>query len=234
MLEEVCQAQLDAFKARYAGWSVLFAPMTTNEGGTKCGGTPKGQILASRRPMTEAIRKDLGDPDGPKNFTLLCGEITMPDTARKVLACATHLRAYNDPAAEAARDRQAWRIAETLDDNVKAGQPVVVAGDFNAGPGKKPLDHIYRLTRSGNDTGGLFLEGDQTDGSRAEYAKREDVRCAPGACRSGEGTMTNNNAKLDYVFFSHNRVAGGEVGAELDGSGGSGHKLYRAWARLDF
>ena len=46
--------------------------------------------------------------------------------------------------------------------------------------------------------------------------------------------MTNNAAKLDHVFFSHTRVSG-RLGAEVEveGSGGSGHKLYRAWAKLD-
>jgi endonuclease/exonuclease/phosphatase family metal-dependent hydrolase len=235
MLEEVCQAQVDAFKARYARWSVLFAPMTTNVGGDKCGGTPKGQLLASPRAMTEEIRKDLGDPDGVKSFTLLCGEVPMPDTQRKVLACVTHLRATgaDRSIAEAARKRQAWRIADTLDPRVNNGQAVVLAGDFNSGPDKDSLDYLYRLTSSGNPTGGKFDEADQTDADRESYARRDDVRCAAEACRTGEGTMSTNNAKLDYVFFSHNRVAGGQLGAEVAGSGGSGHKVYQAWAKLD-
>lgn len=235
MLEEVCQAQVDAFKARYAGWSVLFAPMTTNEGAEKCGGTPKGQLLASPRAMTEEIRKDLGDPDGVKYFTLLCGEVPVPDTQRKVLACVTHLHATgNQPAiAEAARKRQAWRIADTLGPRADGGQAVVLAGDFNAGPGREPLDHLYRLTTSGKVTGGKFDEADQTDANGEKYAQRDEVRCAANACRTGEGTMANNNAKLDYVFFSHNRVADGQLGAEVDSNGGSGHNVYRAWAKLD-
>ena len=234
MLEEVCYAQYQAFLQAFPGWSVLFAPMTENIGGEKCGGTPKGQLLASPRAMTEAIRQDLGDPDGAKYFTLLCGEVPIPNTARKVLACVTHLRAQgNDPAAaEAARDRQVWRIANTLNPRANSGQAVVIAGDFNASPGKKALDHLYRLTRSGNYNGGKFDEADQSNPNRERYASREDVRCAADACRSGEGTMTNNAAKLDHVFFSHNRISG-RMGAEIEGSGGSGHKLYRAWAKLE-
>ena len=234
MLQEVCYAQYQAFLQTFPGWSVLFAPMTENLGGDKCGGTPKGQLLASPRAMTEAIRQDLGDPDGSKYFTLLCGEVPIPNTARKVLSCVTHLRAQGNDAAvaEAARDRQVWRIANTLKPRVNGGQAVVVAGDFNASPGKKALDHLYRLTRFGNYNGGKFDEADQSNPDRERYAGREDVRCAADACRSGEGTMTNNAAKLDHVFFSHNR-ASGNLGAAIESSGGSGHKLYRAWAKLD-
>lgn len=235
MLEEVCQAQVDAFKARYVGWSVLFAPMTTNEGADKCGGTPKGQLLASPRAMTEEIRQDLGDPDGVKHFTLLCGEVPVPDTQRKVLACVTHLHATGDQPeiAEAARKRQAWRIAATLDPRANGGQAVVLAGDFNAGPGREPLDNLYRLTTAGDFTGGKFDEADQTDVNGEKNALRDEVRCAASACRTGEGTMADNYAKLDYVFFSHDRVVDGQLGAEVDGNGGSGHKVYRAWAKLD-
>ncbi len=235
MLEEVCQAQVDAFKAKYTGWSVLFAPMTTNVGAEKCGGTPKGQLLASPRAMTEAIRKDLGDPDGVKSFTLLCGDVPVPGTQRKVLACVTHLHATgsNFDVAEAARQRQAWRIADTLDPRINDGRAVVLAGDFNAGPGRAPMNNLYRLTTSGKVTGGKFDEADQTDPNREEYARREDVTCAAGSCRSGEGTLVDGKAKLDYVFFSHNRVADGQLGATVANTGGSGHRVYQAWAKLD-
>jgi endonuclease/exonuclease/phosphatase family metal-dependent hydrolase len=229
MLEEVCFAQYEAFKQKFPSWSVLFAPMTTNEGGEKCGGTPKGQLLASPRKMTEAIRQDLGDPDGPKVFTLLCGEVPIPGTARKVLSCVTHLRAHD---ADAERKRQVWRIVSAVDERLRRKQPIVIAGDFNAGPGRDTLDRLYRLTRSGKPNGGAFDEADQENPNRERYAARDEVRCAATACRTGQGTMTMNGAKLDYVFFSHDRVRG-QLGAAVDSSGGSGHKLYRAWAKLE-
>lgn len=233
MLEEVCAAQYEAFKQRFPTWSVLFAPMTMNEGWPKCGGTPKGQLLASPRAMVEEIRQDLGEPDGNKQFTLLCGAIPMPNTARKVLACVTHLRAGDGDNAAIARARklQAYRISTTLTPRANGGQAVVLGGDLNAGPGRDTLDRIYRLTRSGNYNGGVFDEADQADGNRDKYARRDDVRCADDACRTGEGTMTSNSSKLDYVFFSNNRVSG-KLNAEVEGNGGSGHKLYHAWTWL--
>lgn len=234
MLEEVCYSQYESFKARYPTWNVLFAQMRASHPGC-ANGEAKGQVLASRRAMVEELREDLGDvdPSGDKHFTLLCGAVPMPKTARKVLACVTHLRAQgSDPAAaEAARGRQAQRIHALLKDRIRGGQAVVVAGDFNAGPHRDTLDALYRLTRGGNFGGGLFDEADQTDARREKFAD-EGVRCAAGACRSGEGTMANNGAKLDFVFFSHNRVKG-DLGADPLDNGGSGHRMYKAWAELD-
>jgi len=230
LLEEVCAAQYELFKQRYPTWSVLWAQMTTNEGNDRCGGTPKGQILASPRAMAEEIRKDLGESDGERAFTLLCGGVSLPNTQRKVLACVTHLRAGDDQAA--AREKQAWRIADALNPLAKDGRPVVIGGDLNSNPDAKSLDHLYRLTRNGGTDGGRFDEADQTDANREKYAQRDAVKCAGDACRTGEGTMAANRAKLDYVFFSHNRVV--ELGAEVDNAGGSAHKLYRGWAKLEF
>lgn len=231
MLEEVCHSQYAAFKARYPTWTVLFAQMRASHPGC-ANGEPKGQVLASRRAMVETLREDLGDPDpsGDKHFTLLCGAVSMPDTSRKVLSCVTHLRAHDTAAAEAARGRQAQRIHGLVKDRIRGGQAVVVAGDFNASPHRDTLDPLYRLTRSGGFGGGLFDEADQTDPRREKLAK-EGVRCAADACRSGEGTMTNNDAKLDFVFFSHNRVDG-PLTADTLGNGGSGHRLFKASARL--
>lgn len=233
MLEEVCASQYEAFKARYPSWNVLFAPMRASHPGC-ANAEAKGQVLASPRPMVETIREDLGDvdPQGDKHFTLLCGSVSMPDTARKVLSCVTHLRAQgNDAAAaEAARGRQVRRVNQLLNDHVKDGKAVVLAGDFNAGPEKDTLDPLYRLTRNGGDNGGLFDEGDQTDPNRVKNAKPE-VKCGADACRSGEPTMAEGYAKLDFAFFSHNRV-GGELKANPLSSGGSGHRLYKASAQL--
>lgn len=231
MLEEVCLSQYQAFKARYPTWNVLFSQMRATHPGC-ANGEAKGQVLASPRPMTEEVREDLGDvdPSGNKHFTLLCGAVSMPKTQRKVLACVTHLRAHDTDEAESARGRQVQRIHGHLKGRVRGGQAVVLAGDFNAGPHRDTLDPLYRLTRKGQANGGLFDEADQTDARRQQYAE-DGIECGAAACRSGEGTMTNNKAKLDFVFFSHNRLEGG-LDAETRGSGGSGHRLYQASADL--
>ncbi|MBS2017101.1 MAG: endonuclease/exonuclease/phosphatase family protein [Deltaproteobacteria bacterium] len=232
MLEEVCLSQYESMKRRYPKWKVLFSQMRASHPGC-ANAEPKGQVLASRHPMSEVLREDLGDvdPAGDKHFTLLCGAVSVPKAQRKVVSCVTHLRAHDTPEADAARERQAKRIHGLVRGFVRDGRPVVLAGDFNSGPHEDTLDPIYRLTRSGGFNGGLFDEADQTDPRREENAKN-GVRCAGQACRSGEGTLSSNGAKLDYVFFSHDRVGGG-LSAGVYASGGSGHRLYRAWADLE-
>lgn len=230
MLEEVCASQYLMLKDRYPGWRVFFAPMRDSHPGCTSG-EAKGQVLASRHAMEEEIRQDLGDVDGPKRFTLLCGSIPMPKTSRKVLSCVTHLRAAgnDEAAAEAARGRQTKRIHDLLKDRINGGQAVVLAGDLNAGPKRATLDSLYRLTRDGGFGGGLFDEADQTDPRRESFVE-EGVRCAAKQCRSGEPT-TENGSKLDHIFFSHNRV-GGELTADAYARGGSGHRLYVGSAQL--
>lgn len=232
MLEEVCFSQYESMKRRYPSWTVLFSQMRASHPGC-ANSEAKGQVLASRRPMTEVLREDLGDPDpsGDKHFTLLCGAVSMPNTARKVVSCVTHLRAHDTAEANAARINQAKRIQGHVKGFVGDGRAVVIAGDFNTGPHEETLDPLYRLTRSGGFGGGSFDEADQTD-PRREQNTKGGVRCAANACRSGEGTMSSNGSKLDFVFFSHNRV-GGDLGANPLQSGGSGHRLYAAWAELD-
>lgn len=227
MLQEMCSDQVDAFKARFKGWDVHFIPMrATHEG---CGNKPKGQVLASPRTLQGYRDVDLLDPDGDKHFTLSCGGISMPNTARTVLACVTHLHVGGTDPDGGARTRQAQRVAKALASEIGGGRAVVVAGDLNAGPDKPILDSLYRLTLDGKTNGGSFDEADQSDPQNREYAKRE-VTCAPDACRSGAPT-TDSGPKLDYVFFSHNRATA--VGAQVFGLGGSHHHLYAAWGDLD-
>ncbi len=230
MLEEVCLSQYNLFKARYPTWTALFQPMRASHPGC-ANGEAKGQVLASPRAMVEVMREDLGDVDGDKHFTLLCGAVPMPKTARKVVSCVTHLRAEGNDAvaAEAARGRQTQRIHDLLKKRIQDGQAVVLAGDLNAGPKRATLDPLYRLTRDGGANGGLFDEADQTDPRRESFVEKE-VTCAAQACRSGEPT-TENGSKLDLVFFSHSRV-GGALNADALQRGGSGHRLYRASAEL--
>lgn len=233
MLEEVCASQVPIIKAKYPRWNVYFSQMSAAHPG--CGG-PKGQVLATHRPLRDVFIEDLGDvdPNLEKHFTLLCGDVMKG--GKKVLACATHLRAggYGEPGSEAlaARGRQIVRIKQILAARVRAGRAVVVAGDFNTRPHEPLLDPLYRLTRSGERKGGPFEEADQTDDRRERFANNADgrVKCAPKACRSGQPTMGGH--KIDHVFFSRNRVAG-LLNAEVLGSGASDHKLLYASAVLD-
>ena len=149
----------------------------------------------------------------------------MPKTARTVLACVTHLR-INDPD-DSLRDKQVWRIVDAVRAEVAKGREVVIAGDFNLTPDRGPLDRLYRMKKNGFDGGGAFDEADQSDSKRQQYAM-QGIRCGSDACRSGADTAAAR--KIDYAFFSNNRVI--SVGAQVMGRGGSSHNLYHGWADL--
>lgn len=227
MLQEVCQTQADAFMASHPAWDVEFRVTRPNH--PKCG--PLGHLLASHHGLDDVTETDLGHADPGKSVTLLCGNVKFKKRKGSVRACSTHLVARNDedPAdSDRRRALQVDALVKVLNPIVKNGKAVVLAGDLNSGPRKDTLDPIYRLKRNGNWGGGLFDEADQGDPRREELRER-GVTCAGSACRSGEPTHGRN--KLDYVFFSHNRISGAIEGRVL-GTGKSDHNLYRASAVL--
>jgi endonuclease/exonuclease/phosphatase family metal-dependent hydrolase len=227
MLQEVCASQVEALKKRFPKWDVRFAPMIPVE--DSCGNQPLGNVLASRWNMSEMEVTDLGTAFG-RNFSLLCADLAKPGFgAHGVRACVTHLRAWNDADAEPMRIAQTAKIHDTLAPRIeKQGQAVVVAGDFNSGPHREPMNNIYRQAIDGKQDGkGLFREADQNDDA---FFAKADAKCAAKSCRSGEGT-TGQSAKLDYVFFSLNRARGSVEGTVM-GKGTSDHGLLRAVAKL--
>jgi endonuclease/exonuclease/phosphatase family metal-dependent hydrolase len=231
MLQEVCQSQAEAFIANHPDWGIAYS--ITRWSHPKCapGGAPLGQILASPHGLAKVEETDLGYADPGKAVTLLCGNVKLPNRKGSVRACTTHLVARNpdDPAeSDHRRTLEVEKLVATLKPYVKDGKAVVVAGDFNSGPKKPVLDAIYRLKRDGTWGGGLFDEADQTDPRREEFADK-GIKCAPGACRSGQ--PTHGESKIDHVFFSNNRISG-PIEGRVRGPGKSDHHLYRGSAVL--
>lgn len=230
MLEEVCASQRDAFQERFPDWDVEYVPMVDAHSG--CGPGPQGQLLASRWPLSDVTITPLLDPDGVKQFNLLCADVALPTRhEHDVRACVVHLRAFQDAAAIAARERQARRIRDALHDRIEVqGQAVVVGGDFNARPWFPAMDAMYRLTTGGATTGdGDFREADETD---TRYFDAAEATCSATACRSGQPTI-GVASKYDYVFFSHHHATG-RVSGLAGALGASDHHLYRAFADLTF
>jgi len=232
MLQEVCEVQANAFKARHQGWSVEYR--TTRPIHPKCGpqGGPLGLLLASAQPFENVVEYDLGEPEpnGAKKYSLLCATMKVPNRKGDVRACSTHLVAAGDDrdANEIRRARQAKRVVDAVQPRLRKNEPVVMAGDFNAGPWRPLLDPIYRLSTSGGDGQGEFDEADQTDPKREKYVEH-GVTCGPNACRSGENT--HDNSKMDQIFFSHANI-GGEISGDVRATGISDHHLYRGSAQL--
>lgn len=230
MIQEACEDQVTEFKKRFPSWDVRFAEMRVD---TKCGNKKKGNVLASRWQMSDAQKTDLGTAF-ERNFSMLCADIAKKGLRpHAVRACVTHLRAWDDAEAEPMRIAQTAAIHAELAPRVRKGQLVTIAGDFNTGVHREPMNNMYEQKLDGTFGGkGVFREADQTDKKFfGKDPKAPDVKCAKSSCRSGQDT--HGGSKLDYVFFSSN-IANGKLAGEVKDRGGSDHNLYRGAAKLSF
>ncbi len=153
-----------------------------------------GSIVAGTRSVTflpEAPAKDTEDR------ILLCARAGLD--ARVVRACNTHI----DPS-DAATAVQVPEVAKLVEAGRQAGEPVVLAGDFNQVPGHADMNTLYN---HGTSSTGRFQEVDEND---KEHFTAVDCPQTADRCRSGEATAsptcsshTTGTAKIDYVFLSY-------------------------------
>ncbi|MEU3688443.1 endonuclease/exonuclease/phosphatase family protein [Streptomyces narbonensis] len=146
--------------------------------------------------------KDLPTPKDTENRILLCAKATVD--ARAVRACNTHIdfNALNTTA-------QTAEVARITRDFANAGDPVVLAGDFNQLPKHPDMNPLYNHGKDdkGADATGVLQEVDENDKDRFTGT---DCPQSGDRCRSGEptastvcSTHTTNTAKIDYIFLSY-------------------------------
>jgi len=110
-------------------------------------------------------------------------------TARVVhTACSVHLSAPVNGEQIRVRTGQARDVRDITRPWVRRGRLVVLAGDFNAEPHRRTMDHLYARGGSGS-----FREA----GPNPARSPR---------CACYEPTLDQRGVKIDYVFFSTNRV----------------------------
>ncbi|MFF5425683.1 MULTISPECIES: endonuclease/exonuclease/phosphatase family protein [unclassified Streptomyces] len=131
---------------------------------------------------------------------LLCGRTTV--TGRAVRACNTHI----DPGSDA--KRQIGEVAAKVEEYAGAGDPVVLAGDFNRLPHHEDMTPLYN--HSGGT--GVFQEVDENDKENFPDPETFPYGCAQSLdrCRSGEWTAeptcspkVGEPGKIDYIFLSY-------------------------------
>ena len=147
MLQEVCASQLESLKRWHPDWSFAWAENTDSH--NACDGDPAsgpvenvegdelGDVLMSRRALSNVqatVLPHSGDADG-RGWTrwqhLLCGDFTK--AGHVVRACSTHVMIQRaDPVVVGNAD-QVRTIASMMAPYRRRG-PVVIGGDFNAGP----------------------------------------------------------------------------------------------------
>ncbi len=231
MLQEVCETQAVSLSQKLGSkWTVYYEKTYDHPG---CGSL--GSLIASPHAMTQTPSVSMTDPfpTDPKDYKAVCGDVAVPNRKGVVHVCSTHListgsdKSLRDET-EKARGKQVKQLIDGVHGYLKKNDPVVIAGDFNAGPNKELMDPLFRVTRQGTFGSGPFDEVDQTDAKREQH-KEAGVTCAPTACRSGQST--HESSKLDQIFFSHERIVGVMAG-DVRSVGRSDHNLYRGSAQI--
>ncbi|MFF7181516.1 FG-GAP-like repeat-containing protein [Streptomyces sp. NPDC008121] len=189
MLQELCIGQWaslrDALKPDY---TAVWTSTTTSNGCAKWSATGDerfGLGVFVKAPAVERYTAALTVPAGKEPRAVLCAR--GPVDGRTTLACTTHLAQYIQPdngSAEALAHIDTWA----------AGVPVILGGDFNAGPAYAALDPV----RAGLPGTGRFAEADEND---RDHFTRECLDAGAGECESGEATVPAG-PKFDHVFFS--------------------------------
>lgn len=199
LVQEVCQKWVEDARANpaYAGWTFSFHRQkrtTTANATTVCptsadGTTWKGPVAVHTGAGSASRQSKLLDKSDGQRFGMAC--VLFTHGGRKVHGCATHLQVYNDKDL-ADRTRQTAAIKRiTTPWIVERGHSVVLGGDFNMTPTRRPMSSIYQP--NGN---GRFVEGHQ-------LATKKGARTGEPTVFDKDGT---GERKIDYVFFSSNRT----------------------------
>jgi endonuclease/exonuclease/phosphatase family metal-dependent hydrolase len=210
-LNEMCERQFNALNEGFdrVGWK-MYGHFDWDNGDNQanCGNGRAGRGLFSREPVV--AHPDVTD-------YMACASTRL--RGRTVEACVLHL-----PANQADEDEGPWReAADALESYVDAGIPVIVAGDFNAGPEHPAMDYFY----AHNGGRGRFREVDENDRSTCPAAQLgEEV------CRDGEIThpLIIGGHKYDYIFVSDEFSS--DVWGDATSSDVSDHVPLRGWASL--
>ncbi|WP_148613577.1 endonuclease/exonuclease/phosphatase family protein [Nocardioides rubriscoriae] len=132
-------------------------------------------------------------------------------------ACSTHLvNASRYHSRRGTQFRQAREVRRLTRGWVRRGDLVVLGGDFNAAPRSRTMDPLYAV-----DGSGLFQEATGCPRSLE-------------VCRRALGTtIDGGKIKIDYIFFSGNRISTPSPRRLRVVPTSSDHHLLSGWAFVD-
>ncbi|MGH8879729.1 MAG: endonuclease/exonuclease/phosphatase family protein [Stackebrandtia sp.] len=205
-VNELCRGQYDALidGLTEAGWPTdpdNFARFESYND-TACDGEPFGIAILSRRALGAADRVALPADNGNERHQLLCAA-SEPIAAR---LCTTHITPSNDVIdGEKINETQLNYVNDRVEDYYRAGESVIIAGDFNAQPNYGRLNGWYssRLDTGNNpDNTGHYRELDDDDAANCPGYGENTVAEAdpPGPCGPGK--------KIDLIFVRDDRLSG--------------------------
>ncbi|MFF8841099.1 endonuclease/exonuclease/phosphatase family protein [Streptomyces sp. NPDC015130] len=203
---ELCKDQWTALVAQLKakGWPEdpnnfgRFEPsLGVNQGA--CGGDEFGNAIFSKKALYVADRIALPDDGADEKRNMLCATL---DAARTTRFCATHLTVASD----AAKWGQLEFIRRKIDTWTKAGEKVIVAGDFNVQPHYPVLDTFYAsgvATAANPGNQGFLRELDDTDAGcpgYGEWTGDSTTTSLPVTSTGCEDLKAAKKPKLDMIF----------------------------------
>lgn len=233
LLQEVCWSQVRRIREDHPGWTVAYqrgvdAPQCRARdlsGLADLGRRDSGLVaiwtggsdgvVTSHVFRHQGARRGVRGPEARLRDGIVCVGWTARGVVRR--GCSTHLvNASRFPARLGTQYRQAREVRRLTRSWTRRGDLVVVGGDFNASPQSRPMDLLYRV-----DGFGRFHE--------ATGCPRTVVVCR----RALETTFDGGKIKIDYVFFSANRMVVSAPRRLAVLPTLSDHHLLSAWAYVD-
>lgn len=226
LLQEVCWWQARELRERHPRWTIGYKPDVDS---------PPCRREASLDDLQHRGRHDAGlvaiwtggargtvtahtfRHQGARKFRhgAVCVHWRATDLTRR--ACSTHLvNAARFHQRRGTQVRQARELRRLTSPWVRRGDLVVLGGDFNARPYSRPMDFFYAV-----DGHGRFHE--------ATGCPRTVDFCR----RALSTTFDGGQLKIDYVFFSRNRLPLGAPHELRVSPTRSDHHLLSGWAHVD-
>jgi len=211
-VNELCRQQFEALQAGLvaAGWPqnaddfAAFQP-TVRGVSSVCQGQDFGNALFSIAMLGTVDRVTLPSDGSGEQRGLLCAALQDLPAMR---FCTTHITPSGAPSVDGvpANVRQLEAVRHRLDRYHRAGDTVVIAGDFNAQPDYARLDDWYAPAVHGPANGhntGAYRELDDTDGRNCPGYGEWTATGPPGAA-----PPCGNGGKIDMIFVREDAIAG--------------------------
>lgn len=226
LLQEVCWWQAAALREAHPTWTVGFRPdrdslrcrrplslTSLGDRGRRSSGVAAIWTGGPRGTVTSRTFRRQGAPD--LHHGMVCVSWRATGSTRR--ACSVHLlNVARHPGRRGVQVAQGRDVRAWTSPWIRRGALVVVGGDFNASPSSPTLDPMYAV-----GGGGRFVE--------ATGCPRSVDLCR----RSAGVTFDGGATKIDYIFFSANRVPRGSLHALEVSHTTSDHHLLRGWAYVD-
>lgn len=225
LLQEVCWWQADAIRADHPRWTVGWKADVDSKrcqrqglaGITDGGRMKSGNVAIWTGGARGYVTTYTFRSQGSRRFRSGAVCVSWRATGVTRRACSTHLvNAAKVPQRRGSQFRQARELRRLTKPWIRRDNFVVVGGDFNAGLGSRTLDPMYAV--GGN---GRFQEATRCP------------RVVDFCRRSLATTFDGGVSKIDYIFYSANRVPAGATRALQVIPTLSDHHLLNGWAYVD-